>query len=279
VALAGASTLNRLELSNNKSTRAHKLRHDPRKVAACLLDKGVRGLPKRAHEIVVDLDAMGHRLHGLQEGRHFSAYYDDYCYLPLYVFVGDFPLWAQLRTSDKDGAAGVVAALKQIVPAIRKRCRRARIIVRGDSGFCREELMAWCEGQPEVYYCLGLAKNSVLVERLSPALVGARMRWWLCGAANVREFLKFAYQTGTSWSRSRRVIGKAEVTAQGSNPRFVVTNLPAQGFQEDEDNTRFTAARLYEELYCARGEMETYPLQALFRLCHRRLMTLVPASG
>jgi hypothetical protein len=321
----------------------------------------VRCLPKRAAEIVVDLDAMGHRLHGTQEGRHFSAYYDDYCYLPLYVFVGDFPLWAQLRTSDKDGANGVVAALEKIVPAIRKRCRRARIIVRGDSGFCREEIMAWCEGQQEVYYCLGLAKNSMLVERLSPALVSARMRWCLCGAANVREFLEFAYQTGTSWSRSRRVIGKAEVTAQGSNPRFVVTNLPAKGFQGDEDKTRFTPARFYEELYCARGEMENvlkqqvldlradrmsthyqasnqlrlwfaafaylllervrtlglagtelaratvgsvrlkllkvaaqvslsvrrvyvqlssaYPLQALFRLCHRRLMALVPASG
>ena len=361
VALAGASTLNRLELSHNKSTRAHKLKHDPRKVEACLLAKGVRCLPKRAAEIVVDLDAMGHRLHGTQEGRHFSAYYDDYCYLPLYVFVGDFPLWAQLRTSDKDGADGVVAALEKIVPAIRKRCRRARIIVRGDSGFCREKIMAWCEGQKAVYYCLGLAKNSVLVERLSPALVGARMRWCLCGGANVREFLEFAYQTGTSWSRSRRVIGKAEVTAQGSNPRFVVTNLPAKGFQGDEDKTRFTPARLYEELYCARGEMENvlkqqtldlqadrmsthylasnqlrlwlstlaylllervrtlglagtelaqatagsvrlkllkvaaqvslsvrrvyvqlssaYPLQALFRLCHRRLMALVPASG
>jgi hypothetical protein len=361
VALAGASTLNRLELSNNKSTRAHKLRHDPRKVEACLLEKGVRCLPKRAAEIVVDLDAMGHRLHGQQEGRHFSAYYDDYCYLPLYVFVGDFPLWAQLRTCDKDGADGVVAALEKIVPAIRKRCRRARIIVRGDSGFCREEIMAWCEGQPEVYYCLGLAKNSVLVERLGPALTGAQMRWCLCGAAHVREFTEFAYQTLKSWSRWRRVIGKAEVTTQGPNPRFVVTNLPAKGVPGDEDKTRFTPARLYEELYCARGEMENvlkqqvldlradrmsthyqasnqlrlwlaafaylllervrtlglagtelaqatvgsvrlkllkvaaqvslsvrrvyvqlssaYPLQALFRLCHQRLMALAPASG
>lgn len=184
VALAGASTLNRLELSNNKRTRAHKLTHDPGKVEACLLQMGVRCLPKHATEIVVDLDAMGHRLHGTQEGRHFSAYYDDYCYLPLYVFVGDFPLWAQLRTSDKDGAEGVVAALEKIVAAIRKRCRRARIIVRGDSGFCREQIMAWCEGQEAVYYGLGLAKNSVLVDRLGPALAGAQMRWCLCGAAN-----------------------------------------------------------------------------------------------
>ena len=361
VALAGASTLNRLELSNNKSTRAHKLAHDPRQVEACLLAMGVRCLPKRATEIIVDLDAMGHRLHGQQEGRHFNAYYDDYCYLPLYVFVGDFPLWAQLQTSDKEGAQGVVAALEKIIPALRQRCPRARIIVRGDSGFCREKIMAWCEGQRDVYYCLGLAKNSVLVERLAPALDDAQIRWCLCGAAQVRAFREFEYQTGHSWSRARRVIGKAEVTAAGPNPRFVVTNLPAEGFPGDEDSTRFTPTRLYEELYCARGEMENvlkqqtldlqadrmsthylasnqlrlwlaalaylllervrtlglagtelaratvgsirlkllkvaaqvrvsvrrvyvqlssaYPLQALFRLCHRRLMALTPASG
>ena len=167
VALAGMSTLNRLELSNNKSTRGHKLPHDPARLEACLLQMGVRCLPRHAAEIVVDLDAMGHRLHGTQEGRHFRAYYDEYCYLPLYAFAGDIPLWAQLRTSDKDGADGVVAALEKIVATIRRRCCRARIIVRGDSGFCREEILAWCERQaPVVYYCVGLAQNAVLVERL-----------------------------------------------------------------------------------------------------------------
>ena len=182
IALAGPSTLNRLELSNNRSTRCHKLRHDPTQIQACLLRMGVRCLPKSAAQVVVDLDAMGHRLHGTQEGRHFSAYYNDYCYLPLYAFVGDFPLWAQLRTSDHDGAAGVVPALEQIVRAIRERCRQARIVVRGDSGFCREELLAWCESQqPVVYYCLGLAKNSVLLERLGPALADARARRCLMG--------------------------------------------------------------------------------------------------
>jgi hypothetical protein len=279
VALAGASTLNRLELSNNKNTRAHKLQHDPRQIEACLLETGVRCLPKRAEEIVVDLDAMGHRLHGLQEGRYFNGYYDDYCYLPLYVFVGDFPLWAQLRTSDKGGADGVVAALEKIIPAIRKRCRRARIIVRGDSGFCREDILAWCEGQPNVYYCLGQAKNPVLVERLAPALVNARIRWCLYGAANVREFTEFAYQTVRSWSRARRVIGKAEVTAQGSNPRFVVTNLPAHGFQGDADQTRFTPVRLYEELYCGRGEMENVLKQQTLDLQADRMSTHYLASN
>jgi len=362
IALAAPSTLNRLELSNNKQSRCHKLAHDPERVEACLLKIGVRCLPKHAQEVVVDLDAMGHLIYGRQEGRHFSAYYGDYCYLPLYAFVGDIPLWAQLRTSDHSAAEGVVPALAKIVAAIRGRCRRARIIVRGDSGFCQEEIMAWCERQqPVVYYCLGLAKNSVLIEKLAGALADARARRCLSGAASVRVFAEFEYQTQKSWSQSRRVVGKAEVMAAGDNPRFVVTNLPVQGFKGEEERERFVPQRLYEELYCARGEMENqlkqqvldlradrmsthhlasnqlrlwlatfgylllervrtlglagtelgratvgsvrlkllkvaaqvwvsvrrvyvqlssaYPLQELFRLCHRRLMRLAPASG
>src|SRR5260221_11791860 len=225
IALASPATLNRLELSNSKESRCHKLPHDPAKVEACLLKMGARCLPKYAKEIVLDLDAMGHRLHGLQEGRHFNAYYEDYCYLPLYAFVGDFPLWAQLRTAVHEAAQGVVPALEQMVAAIRKRCRKARIIVRGASGFGREEIMAWCERQPAVYYCLGLAKNPVLIDKLGPALAQARARHCLTGASSVREFTEFMYRTHDSWSRSRRVIGKAEVMQEGENPRFVVTNF------------------------------------------------------
>lgn len=279
VALAGVSTLNRLELSNNQQTRAHKLAHDPNQIQGCLLQMGVRCLARHATEIVLDLDAMGHRLCGMQEGRHYRAHYDEYCYLPLYAFVGDYPLWAQLRTSDKDGADGVVGALEQIVPAIRKRCRRARILVRGDSGFCREEIMAWCEGQQEVYYCLGFAKNSALVERLGPALAAAQARWCLCGGNPVRQFTEFSYQTAKSWSRARRVIGKAEVTAQGPNPRFIVTNLPADGFKDEEDKIRFTPARLYEELYCGRGEMENVLKQQVLDLRADRMSTHYLASN
>jgi hypothetical protein len=194
IALAAPATLNRLELSNNKTSRCHKLPHDPAKVEACLLKMGARCLPKHTREVIVDLDAMGHRLHGSQEGRRFNAYYDDYCYLPLYAFVGDFPLWAQLRTAEHEAAHGVVPALEKIVAAIRKRCRKARIIVRGDSGFGREEIMAWCERQPEVYYCLGLAKNSVLIDKLGPALAHARARHCLTGAASTREFTEFGYR-------------------------------------------------------------------------------------
>jgi hypothetical protein len=278
IALAAPCTLNRLELSNNKDTRCHKVPHDPAKIEACLLQMGARCLPKHAREVVLDLDAMGHRLHGLQEGRHFNAYYDDYCYLPLYAFVGGFPLWAQLRTADHEAAHGVVPALEKIVAAIRKRCRKARIIVRGDSGFCREEIMAWCEAQQEVYYCLGLSKNSVLIEKLGPAMAQARARHCLTGSS-VREFIEFEYQTQESWTRPRRVIGKAEVMGEGENPRFIVSNLPAKGFKDDKDRERFTAQRLYEELYCARGDMENMLKQQVLDLQADRMSTHHLASN
>ena len=277
LALAGPSTLNRLELSNNRQTRGHKLPHDPAKIQACLLKMGVRCLPKHAREIVLDLDAMGHLLHGEQEGRHFNTYYGDYCYRPLYAFVGAIPLWAQLRASDQDPASGVVAALQTIVAAIRARCRRARLIVRGDGDFCREEIMAWCEGQPEVYYCLGLGKNPVVIAKLGPALAEARRRHCLSGAG-VREFAEFEYQTKRSWSRARRVIGKAEVSALGDNPRFLATNRPAAGFK-GEESARFRPARLYEELYCARGEMENQLKQQTLDLQADRLSTHHLASN
>lgn len=279
-ALAAPATLNRLELSNSRQTRCHKLPHDPHQIQALLVEMGVRCVPKDAAEIIVDLDAMGHRLHGGQEGRHFNAYYDDYVYLPLYAFVGSIPLWAQLRTSDHGAAHGVVPALEQIVSALRRRCPKARIIVRGDSGFCQDAVMSWCEGQPEVYYCLGLAKNSVLVERSQGALMDARARHCLTGAAATRVFAEFEYQTvSQTWSRARRVIAKAEVTAAGDNPRFIVTSLPARGFPGDEDRERFTPAPLYEEVYCARGEMENVLKQQVLDLQADRMSTHYVASN
>jgi len=278
-ALAAPATLNRLELSNNKQTRGHKLPHDPVKMEACLLTMAVRCLPKHAKEIVLDLDSMGHLVHGLQEGRHFQAHYGEYCYLPLYIVAGDVVLWAQLRTSDRDGADGVVCALEKIVPAIRQRCKRARLIVRGDSGFAREEIMAWCETQPEVYYCLGLQRNSVLIENLQPALARARAFRPQSGQPSVREFVQFDYTTKTSWSRPRRVIGKAEVMEQGDNPRFVVTSLPAKGFSQEKDRQRFSPQRLYEQVYCARGEMENVLKQQVLDLQADTLSTHYLASN
>lgn len=275
-ALAAPSTLNRLELSNNRSSRYHKLSHDPRKIEQLLLKLSVRALPKNAQELVLDLDAMGHLLHGLQEGRHFNAYYDGYCYEPLYVVCGTLPLWTQLRAGGSDARHDVVAALQQIIPLVRQRCRRARILIRADSGFCREELMAFCEGQRGVYFVLGLGKNSVLVERVQRGLFWAAAQRCLTGEASSRHFSEFSYEpVRGSWSRPRRVVAKAEVTPEGANPRFVVTNLPPKGFGQGA----LEAQRIYEEIYCGRGNMENVLKQQTLDLKADRMSTHYLASN
>jgi Transposase DDE domain group 1 len=277
-ALAGASTLNRMELSNNCVDRYHKLPHDPKAIEECLLKLAVRSLNKDAKEIVLDLDAMGHTLHGLQEGRYFNGYYDEYVYLPLYIVAGRVVLWTQLRSAEHDASFGVVDALKSVVQEVRRRLPGVRIMVRGDSGFCREELMGWCEGQEEVYYVLGLGKNPVLVERLRPSLADARARACLTGG-HARVFQQFQYETEKTWSRKRRVVGKAEITPQGENPRFVVTSLPEEGFPEDSDSERFNSRRLYEEVYCERGNMENVLKQQVLDLNGDRMSTRYMASN
>jgi len=156
--LASAPTLNRLELSAQRSGRYHKLSVDTAKAEALLLKLGVQTLKRRQREVIIDLDATDDPLHGKQEGRFFHGYYDGYCYLPLYAFVGDAIVWAQLRTADRDASEGTVEALAKIVPAIRKRCPKARIVVRADSGFCREANLAWCEAH-NVHYVIGLARH------------------------------------------------------------------------------------------------------------------------
>jgi hypothetical protein len=280
-ALAAAPTLNRLELGNSRTSRYHKIAHDPQAIEATLLALGVRSLPRDTTEVVLDFDASDDPLHGRQEGRFFHGYYAEYCYLPLFCFAGEVILWAQLRPSDIDASEGTVEALEKIVAALRQRFPQVRIIVRGDSGFCREALMAWCERQAEVYYCLGLAKNVRLTAMLAPALARARQKQVLCGGASVRAFAELSYQTLSSWSRTRRVVGKAEVTAQGDNPRFVVTSLPEKGFAGEpaESGGRFAAAPLYEELYCGRGEMENMVKQMQLDLQATRLSTHWMASN
>ena len=270
-ALASAPTLNRLELGTEKSTRCHKIAAAPEKIEQLLLTMGVRCLPGNLEEVILDLDAMGHILHGTQEGRFFSGYYDEYCYLPLYIFAGNIPLWAQLRTADKDAAAGVVEALIRVVAALRKRFPKVRIIVRGDSGFARPELMDWCEDH-EVYYCLGLARNQRLEERLVSAMVTARMRRCLTGAVPVRVFTEFKYATLKTWRCERRVIGKAEITPEGENPRFIVTDLTAKEFSKKEQD-RAEPSHLYENLYCARGQMENVLKQQVLDLEADRMST------
>ena len=264
-ALAAPATLQRLEQGHRPDDRYHKIHPDPKQVEATLLTMGVRCLDKHAREIVLDFDAMGHLVHGLQEGRHFNGYYDGYILSPLYVFAGTVPLWAALRSGDADaGFDGVIAALAAIVPALRQRCKKARIIVRGDSAFAREATMAWCE-KHDIYYCFGLAPNARLLAQIPETLAAARARRCLTGAPSARAFKEFDYQTLESWSRPRRVIAKAEVMAAGDNPRFVVTNLPAHGFR-GEDRSRFSAAPLYENFYCARGDMENVLKQQVLDL-------------
>src|SRR5258708_33657354 len=158
-ALAAQSTLNRLELSAEAiDARYHKIQAQPDKIEGLLIKRGVRAIPRKSAEIVLDLDATDDPLHGRQQGAYFHGYYRHYCYLPLYCFCGNVPLLAQLRDAKRDASSGTVEALKKITFAIRKRFgRRVRIIVRADSGLAREEIMAWCEDNG-VYCSLGLAR-------------------------------------------------------------------------------------------------------------------------
>jgi hypothetical protein len=201
--------------------------------------------PTPPKEIVLDFDATDDPIHGHQLGRFFHGYYDGYCYLPLYIFCGEHLLCAKLRPADIDGAAGSVKQLTQIVKRIRLAWPDVRIIVRGDSGFCRENLMRWCE-ENHVDYVLGLARNARLQRILGKELHEAKLQFEATGQAS-RVFKDFTYQTRKSWSGERRVVGKAEHLAKGSNPRFIVTSLSAEGLD---------ARKLYEDVYCARGEME-----------------------
>ena len=245
-ALAAPATLQRMETAvDHAGSRYHKLAALPAAMRTLLLQQSVRTLAKTTRTVIVDFDATDARLHGQQEGRFFHGYYGDYGYLPLLAYVGGVPVWTELRTADGDAARGTVAALTEIVAEVRRRCPHARIMVRGDSGFCREELLAWCEAH-EVDYVLGLARNARLLELLTPALGRARERACLCGG-RTREFADLEYRTLDSWSRARRVVGKAEYLGDKDNPRFIVTNLPA---------ATHPAAPLYEEVYCGRGDME-----------------------
>ena len=255
-ALAGASTLNRLELGNDRSTRCHKIAADHEAIEDLLIFMGVQTLAKDTAEVVIDLDATNDPLHGQQEGLFYHGYYKEYCYLPLHAFIGSVPVWAQLRGADQDASKGSVHALEKIVAAIRKRCPQAIVIVRGDSGFARDQIMSWCEHQqPLVYYCFGLQKNSVLIQRLAEPLAQARAQACV-RAGQGRAYGQFEYITKkNTWSRVRRVIGKAEIISGQDNPRFVVTNLPEDGFGAAEAD-RFDPRSCYEDFYCARGDME-----------------------
>jgi hypothetical protein len=247
-ALASSSTLNRLELTAKEieeDERYKKIVANPEGMDRLLVDCFLQSLEQPPAQIWIDLDATDDPTHGRQEGRFFHGYYGHYCYLPLYIFSGEHLLCARLRPSNIDAAAGSVQELDRIVGQTRVRWPETKIIVRGDSGFCREDIMAWCEAN-SVDFVLGLAKNSRLLAMSLSTRVQAQINFLDTGAAS-RVFDEFSYQTLDSWSTARRVVVKAEHLSKGANPRFVVTSLSAA--QAD-------ARTLYEDLYCARGDME-----------------------
>jgi Transposase DDE domain group 1 len=246
--LAGKSTLNRLELTPKTATakdRYKKIVADHAAIDRLFVDTFLAAHRQAPQEIILDLDATDDPLHGNQEGRFFHGYYGHYCYLPLYIFCGEFLLGARLRPSNIDASAGSVEELTRIVKQIREMWPQVRLVVRGDSGFCREELMAWCEAEG-VEYVLGLAKNERLKKRIKKELQQAE-RQYRETQHPARIFKEFYYQTRKSWSCRRRVVAKAEHLEKGENPRFVVTSLRAD---------QWPTALLYEQMYCGRGDME-----------------------
>jgi hypothetical protein len=247
-ALAGKSTLNRLELTPvgaNADSRYKKIVAHQRPIEDLFVEVFLAAHEQAPPQIILDLDATDDPVHGHQLGRFFQGYYGHYCFLPLYIFAGDHLLASKLRPADIDAASGSIAELERIVTQIRIRWPQVRIMVRGDSGFCRDNLMSWCE-RNQVDYVLGLAKNDRLLAELAPELYEAEENYVATGVA-ARVFRDFRYRTLDSWSCERRTIGKAEHLPRGANPRFVVTSLSV-----DE----FSAQALYETLYCARGDME-----------------------
>ena len=243
--VAGKSTLNRLELSRPEPTRYHRIGCDGAAVERLFVSLFLEAHRTAPNQIILDLDATDDPIHGRQEGRFFHGYYDGYCYLPLYVFCGRHLVAAKLRRSNIDASAGAVEEIERIVIQVRARWPRVRILLRADSGFAREALMAWCEHN-RVDFVFGLARNPRLVEEIAVELIQAEEEAERTGRP-ARRFKDFRWSTLDSWSRRRRVIAKAEWTGDEANPRFIVTSLKPR---------EIAARHLYEEVYCARGDME-----------------------
>jgi len=247
-ALAGKSTLNRLELTKAGpfSTDPYKkIGRDDAAIDRFMVDHFLEAHKKPPLQIILDADATDDPIHGNQEGRFYHGYYGHYCYLPLYIFCGEFLLCARLRKADIDACAGTIDELKRIVNQIRQKWPKVNVVLRGDSGFCREEILAWCEAN-DVDYVIGLAKNAVLIRKIEKELEKAEKKFRKTGKA-ARFFKEFQYSTQDTWSRKRRVIAKAEHLKKGSNPRFIVTSLPSR---------QLGAQYIYQRTYCARGDME-----------------------
>jgi hypothetical protein len=246
--LASKSTLCRLErtpATGAERDRYKKIRYDAEAIDRLLLDVFMDAHPEAPEQVVLDLDATDTPLHGRQEGRFFHGFYDEYCYLPLYIFCGDQLLGVRLRQANQDGSAGSLSEVQRIVARLRNRWPKLKIILRADSGFCREELMRWCE-ENRVDFVFGLQRNPRLRRRIGKAMRRAKAEAKRTGKA-ARVYTEFRYRTRKSWSRARRTVAKAEQMEGKENPRYVVTSLGASACRP---------RALYEELYCARGEME-----------------------
>jgi len=231
--LGSQSTLCRLESRIDRQVAVH--------IHEVLLDQFVASFESPPEELILDFDATDDAVHGRQEGRFFHGYYDHYCFLPLYVFCGDQLLVSYLRPSRIDGAKHAWAILALLVKRLRQAWPHVRIIFRGDSGFCRHHLFTWCE-RHDVSYIVGIAKNDGLLRKITAPMALVQQLFELTGEKQ-REFFQFTYAAAT-WSKRRKVIAKLETTEKGQNPRFIVTNL--EGHKQ----------MLYDELYCARGDME-----------------------
>lgn len=246
--LASASTLGRIERSREDASpqaRYDKVVCDFDKVADVFVELFIESVREEPQVLVLDLDPSDIELHGQQEQRFYHGYYREHCYLPMYLFCGEYPLAVKLRPSNIDGALGADDLLMRVIPKLRQRWPKVQLIVRGDSGFCREWLMRWCEIN-EVDYVFGIARNARLESAVKKQMEQARRAYWQTRKP-ARRFRSFWYRTLKGWTRRRRVVGKAEYLQKGANPRFVVTSLPASEYEK-----RY----LYEEVYCARGEME-----------------------
>jgi hypothetical protein len=244
--LAGKSTLNRMEMGAGTKDRYKKITFWKDAIDELLVKVFVESHGNAPAEIVLDVDTTDLPLHGKQEGRFFHGYYDNYCYLPLYIFSRDHLLCSRLREANHDAAFGCLAEIKKIVEQIRMSWPEVKIVLRGDSGFCRNELMNWCEAQG-VDFVFGLARNQRLRKIIGAEMHEATESWNRTGKP-ARVFTEFEYRTKKTkkggWDRERRVVAKAEHIDGKENPRFVVTSLT--------DESR----KLYEEIYCARGDME-----------------------
>jgi hypothetical protein len=247
--LAGKSTLNRLELGTGVPDRYKKIVFRQEAVDELLVSVFIESHQQAPTEIVLDMDTTDLPLHGKQEGRFFHGYYDSYCYLPLYVFCGDHVLCVRLREANHDAAFGCLAEIERIVKQIRAAWPEVKIILRGDSGFCRNQLMSWCESNG-VDYIFGMARNQRLRKIIGRQMQEATVQWKQTGKP-ARVFTEFEYRTKKTkkggWDCDRRVVAKAEHIDGKENPRFVVTSLSAE---------RWSAQALYEQLYCGRGDME-----------------------